>query len=213
MISVDARSQGSVSGTSINVSHVVGAGANFLAVILCFGQSSTETSLSGTYNSVAFNLKHSATGGYWHTYIYYLALPSVGTYNISFSWTNSSLCSVHAISLKGVDIGDPFRDWDASDYLGSGPWTQTLDASAADYVFSGFAAINNYGTVASPLTAFGNTSPSASHFGTGADGAATGTTVDVSWTNGGGMRCGFGAVTIKADFAGANVAITPNMMF
>jgi hypothetical protein len=210
-ISVDARSQTPVNGTSIALSHTVAADANFLAVILCFGQSSTETGISGTFNGAAFSLVYSG-GSYWKTYIYKLAAPSAGTYNINFSWTNSSLCSVHAISLKGVDIANAIRDSDGNDNLGTGPFTLTLDASGTDYVFSGFAAQNGYGTIASPLTTYGNVTPGANHFGTGADGAATGATVDVSWGNPEGVRCGTGAITIRAGVTGGNIAFTPNMM-
>ena len=198
IISVDARTTALTSGAaSLTKAHTCAANASLLIASFVFGQSATETNFAVTYNGVAMVEAYHSAGEFWDTYIYYLLAPASGAHNIAATWTNSNRCYSQNISLIGTDkvSVSPIRDTDGGEFLSGDPQTKTLTSTALDYVFSACAGQAVCDSSA-PLTDFGDQNDGAG-YSTGADGAAAGLTVDVTWHNTGSNRFGFGAVTIK----------------
>lgn len=199
-ITVDARTTALANGASLTKAHTCAANASILIASFVFGQSATETNFAVTYNGVAMTEAYHSAGGFWDTYIYYLLAPASGAHNIAATWTNNNRCYSQNISLIGTDRVSPIRDSDGGEFASGDPQTKTLTSTASDYVFSGCAGQAGCDSSA-PLTDFGDQNDGTG-FSTGADGAAAGLTVDVTWHNTGSNRFGFGAVTIKQSGGG-----------
>lgn len=153
-IAFDAKSNGAVeSGTApLNISHVMGSGANGL--LLVFIQANLDTINSVTFNGASATqlITTNNTSDGVRQFIWGLLAPSAGTYNVVVSWTGDKYVRVACVSYTGVkQSGLP--DASGGAFTGGGSSAQAASATVvADNCWVAGLATFSPGTAYSSFT-------------------------------------------------------------
>lgn len=102
----DAISTGSISASSLTISHVISSGDNRLLVVGILGGSS-DIITGVTYNGVAMTRVNVSNNGNSTAYLYYLLNPASGTHDIVISSSTSTFLAADAVSYTGVNQDVP----------------------------------------------------------------------------------------------------------
>jgi len=105
-ITVDAETQNSATGTSVSVSHTVGAGSNTILYALACSSANASGVITGVnYGAAGMTLVSSADGG--RIAVYRLLSPSAGSASLAASLDTSNDVVLFGVSLFGVDQVTP----------------------------------------------------------------------------------------------------------
>lgn len=135
-----STSSSSSSTNSLSYSCTVSSGQNFLTVQIGTGSGSAAQTASGvTFNGTALTREWGpVSDGNWDSAeCWYLANPSVGTFNVVVTLTGSAQVGSEATPWSGVDLASPFGTAVTNSSAGAGPATTGSVTSDANSIVIG----------------------------------------------------------------------------
>ncbi len=178
--------------SSVTISHITPSGANRLMMVGISAQQRAASVTSVTYNGVALtklgNLSHSSQT---RIEVWYLKNPSIGTFNVVVSNSQSDNAVVGVKTYSGVDLTTPFGT--LSSAFGTSTTASVSVSSAVNELVFGVVGFNNGSTNITPgagqteyydKTINSSIAGSASEKAGAASVTMTWTSTSVSWTIG-----------------------------
>lgn len=230
-ITLDATTTSTATAaTSKSFSHTVGTakrGAVLFAAasLRDDGGSVAANTFSATYGGVSMTKvgEHTAATRKIAVALFYLAVPATGSNTLAFSWTGASLGGFYAISLYGVNRGNPVRSGSYTTLAetnsatpsisvpsNTGDWV--LDVIASESIFSSTVGM----TVGAGQTAIMNSEiQNTVRMAYGGSYEAGAASVTMSWSKaaGGGYFAIMAGMSVQPGSEGGNIAVSPFMRF
>lgn len=229
-ISLDAATSSTVTAsTSKSFSHTVGTAKRNVALFAAAslrddGGSVAASTFTATYGGVSMTKvgEYQAASSKLAVALFYLARPLTGSNTLAFSWTGASLGRFYAISLYGVNRGNPVRSGSYTTMAENNTASASVSvpSNAGDWALDVVSSESPFGSTVSLTIGAGQTTIMNSEIQNtvrmaygGSYEASTGSSVTMSWSKSSGYYAIMAGMSVVPANAAGNIAVSPMMRF